>query len=65
MRACRTPAGALPYLTQTSTSGTRVQLRYRLQCANGAVQETMLYVVAGDGPRLAGYDANSPALVIE
>ena len=65
MGACKTPAGALTYLTQTSTSGTRVQLRYHLQCANGALEEAMLYVVAGDGPRLAGYDADSPALVIK
>lgn len=65
MGACQAPARAATYLTKTTTSGTYVQLRYRLQCANGALQETMLYVLAADGPRLAGYDATSPALILK
>ena len=64
MGACKMPTGALAYITNTSKSPTRVQLRYRLQCANGDLEETMLYEVTSDGPRLAGYDANSPSLVI-
>ena len=65
MGACKTPAGALGYFTNTSTSGTRVQLRYRLECANGILQETMFYLITGEGPRLLGYDAKSPTLVIK
>jgi hypothetical protein len=64
MGACKIPSGSPTYFTNTSTSGTRVQLRYRLQCANGALQETLLYAFTGDGPRLAGYDANSPTLIL-
>jgi len=65
MGVCKTPAGALTYFTNTNTSGTSVQLRYRLECASGALQETMLYVSTGDGPRLAGYNATSPARVLK
>jgi hypothetical protein len=60
MGACKMPAGALSHLT----SGTTVQLRYRLECAHGTLDETMLYVAATGGARLAGYDANSPTLVL-
>ncbi|MGD0361846.1 MAG: hypothetical protein ABSC93_13320 [Bryobacteraceae bacterium] len=64
MGVCKMPAEALTYFTNASTSGTRVQLRYRLQCANGALDETMLYAFDGGAPQLAGYNATSPALPI-
>lgn len=60
---CQMPAGALTVFPNASTSGTSVQLGYRLRCAQGALEETMVYVDAGDGLRLAGYVAASPALV--
>jgi hypothetical protein len=63
MGPCKTPAGALTYLTNASISGASVRLQYRLECASGAMEETLVYVVTGDGPRLVRYDANSPALV--
>jgi len=65
MGDCKTPGGAMSYFTNTSTSGTRVQLRYRLECANGILQETMAYQFTDDRPRLTGYDARSPTLVIK
>jgi hypothetical protein len=60
MGVCKMPAGAASYLT----SGRTVQLRYRLECAHGTLDETMLYVETGDAARLAGYDAKSPTMVI-
>lgn len=63
MGACRA-AEAPTHFTHTGRSGSHVQLRYTLQCANGALRETMLYLITPSGPRLAGYDANSPALAI-
>jgi hypothetical protein len=64
MGDCKTPVGAISFFTNANTSGTSVQLRYRLECASGALDETLVYVVTGDGPRLVGYNANSPALVL-
>ena len=58
MGACKIPGVASSYLTHTGMSGIRVQLRYRLECANGILEETMLYVSTG----LAGYNATSPTV---
>jgi|HubBroStandDraft_1064217.scaffolds.fasta_scaffold35737_3 hypothetical protein len=63
--ACKPPDEAPAYVTNTTAAGTRVQLRYRLACANGVLEETMLYVISGDRPRLAGYIATSPALAMK
>jgi hypothetical protein len=65
MGACRTPVAALSFLTNASTSGTRVRLRYRLECASGPLEEGLVFLSTGDGPRLFHYSANSPVLVIK
>ena len=65
MGACKTPGAALSFLTNANASGTRVRLRYRLECANGSLEETFVSAVAGDSPRLLGYDANSPVFVMK
>lgn len=62
MGACKTPSAALSFFTNASTSGTTTRLRYRLQCASGSLEETLVFV-AGDTPRLVGYHANSEAFL--
>jgi hypothetical protein len=65
MGACKTPAAALSFLTNASTSGTRVRLRYRLQCASGPLEEGLVFLSTGDAPQLLHYSASSPVLVIK
>jgi hypothetical protein len=65
MGACKTPETALNFLTKATTSGTTVRLRYRLECANGSLEETLVFAMAGDSPRLLGYSANSPVFVMK
>jgi len=65
MGDCKPPAGSLGYFTNTNTSGTRVQLRYRLACANGALDETLVYAPDAGGLRLVGYDFRSPTLILK
>jgi hypothetical protein len=65
MGECQTPAGSLGYFTNMNTSGTRVQLRYRLACANGALDETLAYAPDAGGLRLVGYDFRSPTLILK
>lgn len=65
MGACKTPAAAAGFLTNATTSGTTVRLRYRLECASGTLDETLVFVSTGNGPQLLGYNANSPVLIIK
>ncbi|HUE01535.1 MAG TPA: hypothetical protein VMR62_18325 [Bryobacteraceae bacterium] len=65
MGPCKTPAAALSFFTNVNTSGTTTQLRYRLDCSSGSLEETLVFAVVGGGPRLLGYNANSPVLVMK
>jgi hypothetical protein len=65
MGACKIPAAAQSFLTNATTSGTTARLRYRLECASGSLEETLVYAVDGDRPLLLGYNANSPVLVMK
>ena len=65
MGNCQAPAGALSYFTTSNGSSTRVQLRYRLACAFGALDETLVYTPDAGGLRLVGYDFRSPTLILK
>jgi hypothetical protein len=65
MGNCQAPPAALSYFTNSNTSGTRVQLRYRLACATGALNETLVYAPDAGGPRLIGFDFRSPTLILK
>jgi hypothetical protein len=65
MGECKTPSRALTFFTNASTSGTSVQLRYHLACANGALDEALVYVDTDFGPRLVRFDFRSPALLTQ
>jgi hypothetical protein len=65
MGTCKTPVAALGFFTNANTSGTTARIRYRLECASGSLEETLVFAVDGDGPRLLGYNANSPVLVMK
>jgi hypothetical protein len=42
-----------------------VQLRYRLACANGSLDETLVYAADAGGMRVVGYDFRSPTLILK
>ncbi len=65
MGDCEMPAGSRGFFTNVNTNGTSVRLQYRLQCANGSLDETLVYLSSDTGTRLAGYTANSPTLVMK
>jgi len=58
--ACRAPAQPVSYFANSSTSGTTVNLRYHLECANGALDEAIAFDVQDGAARLLHYQASSP-----
>jgi hypothetical protein len=65
MGECKTPAAEPNFFVNANPSGTTVRLRYRLQCASGSLEETLIFAVSGDGTQLLGYNASSPVLVMK
>lgn len=63
--ACKTPAGALSSSANANISGTTVRLRYKLECASGSMEETLVFVIVRDGPQLLGHNASSAVFVLK
>lgn len=60
--SCAAPLRPITYFANANTSGTTVRLQYRIQCANGALDEAFTFEKNGTMMALLGYQASSPFL---
>ncbi len=57
--------GSPAYFVNVSTQGTFVRLTYDTEFAQGKAQETFVWRVESDGPRLVGYNISSRDLIVK
>jgi hypothetical protein len=57
--------GSPAYFVNVSTQGTFVRLTYDTEFAQGKGQETFVWRIESDGPRLVGYNLSSRDLIVK
>jgi|GEM_PF-5869660 len=62
MGLCAAPLKPTSYFANANTSGTTVNLQYRIKCSNGALDEAFTFEKNGTMMALLGYQASSPFL---
>ncbi len=58
--ACQPPGKPDSYFANANTEGTTVNVRLRVSCANGPLDENLVFLVDQNVPKLLEYDASSP-----